>query len=855
MIFAMAYGSTPSDANWNPVCDLYPDDKIDFEDLMLFAIHYGECVPQQDTRIIRLEGDLNFGDVQVGNSAQKTLTIYNDGNSTLTVSSINYPTGFSGNWSGPISAGGSQNVTVTFSPTQVTTYSGTLTVNSDKTSGTNTKSVFGNGVSINAKWTVMVYISGDQSGGSSLDSAAWLDLEEMESIGSTDQVKVVVQLDPYDSCAGTYRYYVTGANQGSSYPLYPDDIVGSLSEQDMSDPAVLANFVNWATTNYPADHYLLILWDHGGGWREIDITNKGIMWDYTPSYSYMSMEDLADGLDSFNEHIDIIGFDACLMQMIEVAYQIESWVSDAPDYMVGSEETEWVYGWDYDDILNHLTLSPTMSAATLGETIVGDYCYSSGVTTATLSVINLSNFHSIVDPIFSAFQLALRNSAYQAEIATARTTAQSYNVPDFKDIYDFAERIHMLGVYDCQAEANAVMNFVDNVVVSEGWVGLDVANSHGLSIYLPDTAAEYDSAYSTLLFPFATGWGLFLQHAPPSIVPPTVTTLPADYITSTSARLHGSIDSTGGEEPFDAGFGIRLKSGGLETVVKYPVGNYYLDVTGLTPGTCYEFRFFAENSAGRTYGNYLEFCTGIVPPTVTTLHADNITQTSARVWISIDDTGGEDPFSAGVYWGLKDKLFYSESETESIGSNVTRIIDITENNKIGEISETESPVSADFYFGEEEKISSIIEKIGVGVYSVTLTGLSCNSTYQYRAYAENSAGEGTDAYRDFTTLACSVVPPTVSRGSLYDYSATQVEAWGKIESTGGENPYKAGMYIEDLTTGGSPVGWYILGDFQAGDEYYIIIPNLISGHLYSRCAYAENSAGKGYSDWAIFTKP
>ena len=42
MIFAMAYGSTPADANWNPLCDIYPDDKIDFEDLMIFAMNYGQ---------------------------------------------------------------------------------------------------------------------------------------------------------------------------------------------------------------------------------------------------------------------------------------------------------------------------------------------------------------------------------------------------------------------------------------------------------------------------------------------------------------------------------------------------------------------------------------------------------------------------------------------------------------------------------------------------------------------------------------------------------------------------------------------------------------------------------------------
>jgi len=422
MIFALDYGSTPSDSNWNPSCDiagpggtLTPDGFIDFEDLMIFAMHYGEC--------------------------ERT------------------------------------------------------------------------------NWTVMVYMSADQSGSSSLDSVAWLDLEEMESVGSTDQVKIVVQLDPYDSCTGTYRYYITGVDKGSSYPLYPDDIVGNLSEQDMSDPSVLAKFVNWATNNYPAEHYLLVLWDHGGGWKKEDIIKKGIMWDFTPGYSYMSMEDLTDGLDSLNEHIDIIGFDACLMQMIEVAYQIESGVTDTPNYIVGSEESIWVLGWNYDDILNHLTLNPTMSAATLGETIVDDFLWNSGVTTATLSVIDLNNFHSIAYPIFSAFQLALRNSSYQSEIATARTTAQNYGAPDFKDIYDFAERIYTLGVYDCQIEAHAVMNFVDGVVVYEGWVGLDVANSHGLSIYLPDTAAGYDSAYSTLLFAIDTQWDEFLQGG--GIVPPS----------------------------------------------------------------------------------------------------------------------------------------------------------------------------------------------------------------------------------------------------------------------------------------------------------------------------------------------
>jgi hypothetical protein len=96
-------------------------------------------------RIISLSGNLAFGNVTVNSSVQSTLTINNAGNSTMTVSSISYPSGFSGNWSGPIAAGGSQPVTVTFSPTSATSYGGTVTVNSDATSGGNTISASGTG--------------------------------------------------------------------------------------------------------------------------------------------------------------------------------------------------------------------------------------------------------------------------------------------------------------------------------------------------------------------------------------------------------------------------------------------------------------------------------------------------------------------------------------------------------------------------------------------------------------------------------------------------------------------------------------------------------------------------------------
>ncbi|NJL58900.1 MAG: choice-of-anchor D domain-containing protein, partial [Desulfobacteraceae bacterium] len=90
-----------------------------------------------------------FGNVNVGSTKQLTFTIGNSGNSTMTVSSITYPAGFTGNWSGgTIAASGSRTVTVTFTPTAAQTYGGTVTVNSDKTSGTNTLQISGTGTGL-----------------------------------------------------------------------------------------------------------------------------------------------------------------------------------------------------------------------------------------------------------------------------------------------------------------------------------------------------------------------------------------------------------------------------------------------------------------------------------------------------------------------------------------------------------------------------------------------------------------------------------------------------------------------------------------------------------------------------------
>jgi hypothetical protein len=101
------------------------------------------------TSAITLSGNMNFGSVTVGSTGSATLTIANTGAGELTVTSVSYPTGFSGTFaSGTVPANGSQAITVTFTPTAAQSYSGNITVTGNQASGTNSIAVSGAGVAI-----------------------------------------------------------------------------------------------------------------------------------------------------------------------------------------------------------------------------------------------------------------------------------------------------------------------------------------------------------------------------------------------------------------------------------------------------------------------------------------------------------------------------------------------------------------------------------------------------------------------------------------------------------------------------------------------------------------------------------
>lgn len=104
------------------------------------------------TRIISVSGDLSFGNVNIGDSPTRTFTIGNSGIGPLTFSGFTAAggtgsTGFNASpQSGTIQPGGSQVITIRFTPTVAQFYSNVLSVTGDQTGGGAAINVSGVGV-------------------------------------------------------------------------------------------------------------------------------------------------------------------------------------------------------------------------------------------------------------------------------------------------------------------------------------------------------------------------------------------------------------------------------------------------------------------------------------------------------------------------------------------------------------------------------------------------------------------------------------------------------------------------------------------------------------------------------------
>ncbi len=375
-----------------------------------------------------------------------------------------------------------------------------------------------------------------------LDQDIYLDLNEAERAGSTDNVRIVSQIKRYrgsGQAPGVWnsarRFYVT---RDAELNTVRSQQVADLGQVNMADTKTLIDFVAWAVKNYPSDKYVLILSDHGMGWpggfsdpsmngpsRNVPLATK------LGNMMYLSELDQAlgtlrtqTGIDKF----ELVGLDACLMSQAEVLAVL------APHarYAVVSEETEPSLGWAYASFLEALQANPAMTGGDLAKAIVKTYIQddqrivddkaraelvgnrgspldalfgvSSGAAPSaaevasemgqdvTLTAVDLQTFPALLDSL-NKLSYALQKVDPRA-VAQARSYAQTYTSifgesvpPSYVDLGHFVQLLTRTS--KDQALADASQRFLAALktsVIAEKH-GAGKPGSTGISVYFPNS--------------------------------------------------------------------------------------------------------------------------------------------------------------------------------------------------------------------------------------------------------------------------------------------------------------------------------------------------------------------------------
>jgi hypothetical protein len=414
-----------------------------------------------------------------------------------------------------------------------------------------------------AEWTVMIFMNGDND----LEPDALINFGQIAKIGSTDQVNLVIQFDRIGKYASTkpdwsntLRFRVKKGME--PLPRYACEDIG---EANMGDGKVLADFVNWAKTKFPAKKYMLIIWDHGQGWRlmldqllarskvfmkshgksshsaslfqhhlakytkkrksKVVINGHFVSSANTPGAPYRSASndetnndvlfnrEIQDSLTQLlrGEKLDIIGFDACLMSMVETGYAMRN----IGNIMIGSEELEPGLGWPYDSWLALLVETPTSSAAEVAAGLVRSYgdFYSNPDNrdknfTTTLSAVDLSQVAGLVDSLdaLSDQLLALVAANKVQPLIDARRGVVAYAPGKSYFDIDIGYFLERLLSNDFPKEVKAAAqrsNQLLHSMIKANYAGSERQGppygSNGLAIYFPRSFGEYRSD------PFADG--------------------------------------------------------------------------------------------------------------------------------------------------------------------------------------------------------------------------------------------------------------------------------------------------------------------------------------------------------------
>lgn len=411
--------------------------------------------------------------------------------------------------------------------------------------------------------TFMVFIAADND----LHYFAWKNIKQMELVGSNENINIVIQLNTPGYLNPTKRYII---QKGRRVLVQEQEPLNQ--KVNSGSPYTLIDFVDWATTHYPAQDYALVLWNHGTGavdpgyvktinpcelfycnpsnnMLELDrglsylslilqyvnqeqiAPKRGMCFDET-FRSYINNQDFEFALHEIyhkilhGKKLGIIAFDACLMSMIEVANAAKKYAK----YMVGSQEVEYGTGWDYEMVLKPF-LQKSLTIQEFAQHIVASYeqAYYKITNEYTQSALDLSlceslekNIDTVSNILLDAF--ATSNYAQTANILRKCKSTQyctCFDEPSYIDLGHFyknlLQHIQYLNITDknkkslIQEDLKKALTeglSIISSLVIANKTGQKLRGAQGVSIYFPEHTLL--QSYLKANFASSNAWGKLL---------------------------------------------------------------------------------------------------------------------------------------------------------------------------------------------------------------------------------------------------------------------------------------------------------------------------------------------------------
>ena len=344
--------------------------------------------------------------------------------------------------------------------------------------------------------TIMVYMNGSDLegdyGAATADLWEMMDaLKVMEQEGKSPSLHVVVE------AGGSTRWELDEMDgvPYARFPLTGDGIssMESMEIRNMGDADTLTDFINYGVRSYPANHYGLILWNHGGG------PVGGYGSDSHFDGDGLSLEEIREALGHSvmaDSAFDFVAFDACLMGSVETAGCLDGYA----DYVIASPELEPQHGYDYRWMAAlGDSLPPDMEwGEAVGRSMVEAYgaCYASGTAPVAMSLLDMKEypaFHEVFHQYVDGIPEKLREELY-GELGRDRMKMLAFGSRQAGGSLELVDVLEFLNA--CQRvypDENAFQTLKNRMrrLVAEQWAKGYPVNPSGLTIYLPSGSNPY----------------------------------------------------------------------------------------------------------------------------------------------------------------------------------------------------------------------------------------------------------------------------------------------------------------------------------------------------------------------------